>query len=284
MHKIRTAVNCLALLLLCPLAFSQALATDPFLTACGLQVGSSDPRRKTVDALIQASRPFVGYVPDATCEIYERVLFRARKIILTSFDLKDISPLAPLTQLEALDLTVNEITDLAPLAKMTRLRYLALADNAVTDITPLAGMVNLDDLSLEGNKIDSVKSLESLVNLRVLNLSFNRVVSIEAIGKLRKLEALQIQDNLVKTIDPASGLPLLRFLYAYQNRIVNLEGFAPGASMFRINLSGNAIPDDQILALGKRMGPETYVIFEKNFNYTNRPELLREQSASMEIK
>lgn len=66
--------------------------------------------------------------------------------------LRDLTPLAHLTQLRTLTLQDNRIADLGPLRDLRRLEVLWLAGNPVSDLGPLAGLHQLEDLWLTGRE------------------------------------------------------------------------------------------------------------------------------------
>ncbi|MEN6595025.1 MAG: leucine-rich repeat domain-containing protein [Clostridiaceae bacterium] len=74
----------------------------------------------------------------------------------------DISPLASLTNLQALTIRENKITDVSPLAGMTNLIYLDISDNQITDVTPLASLVNLERLYISNNPAKDLTSLAAI--------------------------------------------------------------------------------------------------------------------------
>lgn len=74
----------------------------------------------------------------------------------------DISPLAGLSNLQALTIRENKITDVSPLAGMTNLFYLDISDNQITDVTPLASLVNLQRLYISNNPAKDLSSLAAI--------------------------------------------------------------------------------------------------------------------------
>ena len=105
--------------------------------------------------------------------------------------ISDVSPLANLAQLRALNMADCQISDLYPLAHLTRLASLRLHHNQIEDITPLANLTTLTDLWLIDNQIADVRPLENLT----------------------LLEELQIQDNSIGDYSPLNTLSLATFEY-----------------------------------------------------------------------
>ena len=72
---------------------------------------------------------------------------------------KDLSPLAGLTQLTSLHLPNNSISDISAVAGLTNLTWLNLWDNSVSNISAVAGLTNLKDLYLGNNNISDISPL-----------------------------------------------------------------------------------------------------------------------------
>ena len=96
--------------------------------------------------------------------------------------LRDLSPLAGLTNLDWLEAENNQITDISPLRGLTNLQRLILHGNEITDISPLRGLINLQRLSLYGNKIRDISPLEGLTKLELVLLEGNEIRDISPIA------------------------------------------------------------------------------------------------------
>ena len=78
---------------------------------------------------------------------------------------KDLSPLAGLTQLTSLHLPNNSILDISAVANLPHLTWLNLWGNSVSDISAVAGLTNLKDLYLGGNNISDISPLAANTGL-----------------------------------------------------------------------------------------------------------------------
>jgi len=74
----------------------------------------------------------------------------------------DLTPLAQLTNLEALTLRNNQIVDISALSGLVKLRYLDLEGNQISDVTPLARLTVLNRLFLSGNPISDYSALTAV--------------------------------------------------------------------------------------------------------------------------
>ena len=92
--------------------------------------------------------------------------------------IRDISPLAELTQLESLYLERNQIRDVSPLARLTRLKDLRLAENNIRDVSALTGLVNLEKLLLAENPITDTSPLASLTKLVEVDIEISKPIPV----------------------------------------------------------------------------------------------------------
>jgi hypothetical protein len=77
--------------------------------------------------------------------------------------LEDISVLASLTNLEAVDLRNNMIKDVTPLAGLANLNYIDVSGNLISDLSPLAGLENLAELYVADNLVADYTPLNDIM-------------------------------------------------------------------------------------------------------------------------
>ncbi|NUS83272.1 MAG: hypothetical protein HOY75_11135 [Streptomyces sp.] len=99
------------------------------------------------------------------------VLRPARALQDLSIDapVRDITPLARLTQLRNLRLEHTHVTDIAPLADLTRLSDLSVCDGPLSDLTPLSGLC-LTRLYVYRTRVSDLSPLSGMATLEVLGL------------------------------------------------------------------------------------------------------------------
>ena len=166
-------------------------------------------------------------------------------------EIRDISPLAGLTQLKKLTLGRNVISDISPLAELTQLRELHLGNNQISDISPLAGLTQLWNLVLYRNQIRDISPLAGLKQLSVLHLAENQIRDISPLAgltELRDLGFLGLGDNQISDISPLSGLTELEALDLVNNRIIDVTPLAGLVNLEKLALAGNPIRDASPLA------------------------------------
>ena len=124
-----------------------------------------------------------------------RLLVLASNRVDITEDLSDLTGLEYAVELHSLLLWNHRVRDLRPLANLTNLRYLGFNRGPISDITPLSGLVNLETLTIWGNQIVDISSLANLINLRVLKLAYNHIEDFSPLAGLVNLEWLEIQRN-----------------------------------------------------------------------------------------
>ena len=112
--------------------------------------------------------------------------------IICENQIRDLTPLSGLTQLERLHLSENQITDVSPLANLTQLKILYLHQNQITDVSPLSNLTKLEVLCLVCNKITDVSPLSCLTKLEELLVGKNQITDISPLSNLTKLEQLHL--------------------------------------------------------------------------------------------
>ncbi len=132
-------------------------------------------------------------------------LTNLKHLYLGKGGLRDLSPIANLTQMESLRASINEVEDLKPLEKMTLMDRLDLGRTHVRDIAPLAAMVNLTELQLDDTQ----------------------VADLTPLAKATKLEKLSVKHTLVTDVSPLKNLSKLKFLYIEGCAISNLDTLDP---------------------------------------------------------
>ena len=122
----------------------------------------------------------------------------------------DLSPLAHLQWLRALQIDSEWVVDLAPLASLTRLQMLSGAFPRVRDIAPLAGLAELELLNLDGGeRIEDLSPLAGLSSLRTFDLSSERLVDGAPLSRLVGLRQLTLHARLLQSVEPLRALTSL---------------------------------------------------------------------------
>jgi Leucine-rich repeat (LRR) protein len=121
-------------------------------------------------------------------------------LALVSDHVTDISFLREETGLTILSLNNNDIRDLSPLAALKDLQLLSLDRNSnLKDITPLRSLPRLESLALSGTAVVSLDAVTGLP-LKTIYLEHTQVKSL---APLAKVATLQIVEFLPKTFPQA---------------------------------------------------------------------------------
>ena len=177
--------------------------------------------------------------------------------------IRDLGPLASLTNLTKLFLDRNEISDLTPLEGLTNLQSLGLADqrfqawegtHPIRDIAPLARLTNLTYLAVSGNQISDISPLAGLTKLTTLELGrrdwgstingkSNQISDITALSGMKDLTHLDLSQNLVEDLQPLASLTSLAELYLSGNSIGDLGALSGLRKLQMLLLDGNVVSD-----------------------------------------
>ena len=114
-----------------------------------------------------------------------------KDLLALDFGHQSVSDLSFLTQWPHLKVLIvvdsaKHITDLTPLAQLTELEYVELFMQNITDLTPLANHTHLVDLNLCHNHISDLTPLYSCTSLKRLWISYNEELSMEQIEAFQK--------------------------------------------------------------------------------------------------
>jgi len=107
-------------------------------------------------------------------------------------DYDDITPLAGMTQMESLRLSINQVKDLKPLEKLTKLDRLDLGRTQVSDLSPLAKLTTITELQLDDTPVEDLKPLAGLVNMTNLSLKRTKVKDTSPLKGMKKLKFIYI--------------------------------------------------------------------------------------------
>ncbi len=164
---------------------------------------------------------------------------------LDAFDrgISDLTGLEYATNLNWLDLSVNQVSDLSLLAGLANLSTLYLAGNAISDISPLTGLTKLESLDVASNQISDLSPLAGLTNLHRLELSRNEISDLSPLAGLTNLTYLDLRINQISDLSPLAGLTNLDVLALDYNQISDLSPLARLTNLTRLGLWDNQISD-----------------------------------------
>ena len=161
----------------------------------------------------------------------------------------DLSPIAGLTQLKALDIDFTDppsiIHDAKQLSRLVNLTFLAL--HGVEDLTPLAGLPKLEQLFVSHSDIRDLSPLAGLVNLELIHMGTS-ASDLSPLAGLTKLRHLYLPGGDISELTPLAGLTGLEELYLFGNDVADISLLARLTDLKRLDLSRNDLSDISPLA------------------------------------
>lgn len=162
---------------------------------------------------------------------------------LAAPELNDITPLASLTELEALSLAgCTGLFNVAPLAGLKRLTHVDLFATKVRDLRPLMGLP-LVSLNLSDTEVVDLTALAKLTKLRSLNLGGLSIRDISALRGLTALEELDLGHSGVKDLAPLRSLTKLRRLVIWHTPVADITPLSSLSELEVLYLNGTKVTD-----------------------------------------
>ena len=158
----------------------------------------------------------------------------------------------------------NSIKDLSPLAGLTNLTRLNLSQNNITDLSPLSEMATLTDLVAKNANISDLTGLEFATNLTFLWLENNNITDISSVTGLTKLTRLDFGNNFIADISPVAGLDNLTSLWLWDNSISDISSVTGLTNLTKLGLWGNSISDISPLVANIGLGSGDTVYVQNN--------------------
>uniref|UniRef100_A0ABS3ISM7 Cell wall-binding repeat-containing protein n=1 Tax=Bifidobacterium asteroides TaxID=1684 RepID=A0ABS3ISM7_9BIFI len=134
---------------------------------------------------------------------------KTKSLTLTNDNLRDLSELKDLVDLETLDLSKNPIVyGLSQLGNKTNLKSLTVDGNGtqfIDGLSAVGSFTSLTKLSLKNQKLTDISALSNLDKLTELNLENNKISDVTPLGNLSALKSLILNHNNIKDITPLLG-------------------------------------------------------------------------------
>jgi Leucine-rich repeat (LRR) protein len=203
----------------------------------GLQKNGLVFKDKNLEALVRTA------IGKPTGNLTANDVKNITELYVADNQVKDISGLEQLTNLQYLSLESTEITDISVLKNLTNLTDLCLDNTKITDISALKDLNNLTDLSLNNNKINDISALRNLTNLKDLSLNNTFVTDISTLRYLPKLTNLSLDNNKITDISTLRDLTNLTDIYLDNNKISDISVLKNLNKLTTLSLNNNRITD-----------------------------------------
>ena len=157
----------------------------------------------------------------------------------------DLSPVAGFTNLVKLNIGNNKISDLSPLEGLKNLEYFKSWNNFLSDLSPLMKLPNLWNIDICGGNPD-ISVLKDAKNLKELYLNFCGVsdTDLSTLANLTNLTHLSVAANgRLSDISPLAGLTNLEWLNLRECNISDISPLSGLTNLKWINLENNNISD-----------------------------------------
>jgi len=180
-------------------SLKEAVPSETFAARCE-QTDAASEAGNTYKALMEITGT-------SNCRDAESKLRGMTFLVLNEKNIKDLTPIGDLTQLQWLHLYGNRIEDLAPLKRLSKLKDLVLDNNQISDVSALRDLVTLQELYVGRNKLTNVDAIGTLKKLYILNLSGNQIQDVKALSGLSALMVLDLKNNPIVENKSSSNCP-----------------------------------------------------------------------------
>lgn len=169
--------------------------------------------------------------------------------------LETLEPVAKLERVRRLDLrNMPQIKDLSPLTALKELEYLNISGTGVTDLSPLAELPALTEIEARDLKLSDAKDVPKLENLRSIDFLKTPIADVTPLAKAPKLEKILVCTTKVGDLSPL--LPVANRITAVDVCATPFRDFkmlAKFPKLKALRLSGLPIEDLSMLAELKDM-------------------------------
>jgi internalin A len=107
-------------------------------------------------------------------------------ISLRSTNVKDLSPLAGMSELRTVDFADTKVIDVQSLGSLSLLQTLGMSGSSVTDISPLANCRILSKVDLSGTAVHDLTPLYELPSLSAIDLNY--ALTAEEVAAFRQAQ------------------------------------------------------------------------------------------------
>ena len=138
-------------------------------------------------------------------------LLKQLKILIANggiekWDLKDLSPLKGLKNLQYLRIEKTKVDDLDPLKYCKKLELIYFWSTKVSDLSPLKDLKTLRNLAMGGTMVSDLSPLKGLENLQALYVNNSQVSDLGPLKDLGSLQRLEVRRTQIRDLYPLKKL------------------------------------------------------------------------------
>ncbi|MED2756523.1 NEAT domain-containing protein [Bacillus thuringiensis] len=156
------------------------------------------------------------------------------KLTLEGVGLKNIEFISNLKQLNNVNVSHNQIEDITPLSSLENLQWLNLADNHIKDLTVIGSMLNLFSLNLAGNEIRDVRPLIQLGQWFTIDVGRQNIILNDA--KINEEIQVPVYDLEGESIE---NIQLVSEGGTFNNGVIKWS--TPGEKVYKFDLDSDEI-------------------------------------------
>jgi Leucine-rich repeat (LRR) protein len=164
-------------------------------------------------------------------------------LIIKGGQVTDLAPLARLSALQSLFVSAPRVTDLGPLARLSALRSLNVSDTPVTDLAPLARLSALQSLAVSGTGVTDLTPIAGLSALQYLDIYKTEIADLTPLVRLSALQSLDLWKTRVTDLAPLTGLSALQRLDLWETQVADLAPLAHLSALQYLRVSNTRVTD-----------------------------------------
>ncbi len=148
---------------------------------------------------------------------------QVQKVNCANTLVEDLSPLRNLIKIESLDCSGTPVKSIAPLQYSISLKSLDIQSSNIGDMELLANLRNLEKINFSNTPADSLDMLSGMLNLRDLRFSNTFVSDLGPLRKLKQLLIINCSRTYINDLSPLQELLNIERLYISSTSVSNLD-------------------------------------------------------------
>ncbi len=170
-------------------------------------------------------------------------LVNLQVLVCSGTKISSLAPLSNLTHLQKLDCSETEISDLSPLSSLANLRIFIFSKTNVSDLSTLSNLTNLEQLYCHSVAVSDLSPLSNLTKLFKLFCSFTKISDLSPLISLFNLRILWFSSTRVSDLTPISDLTNLQSLDFRSTQVSDLSPLKKLTNLYSIDLSDSMVSD-----------------------------------------
>jgi hypothetical protein len=187
---------------------------------------------------------FVGFSKLTSLEVFSDMKHLRKLDLRFSPDIKDLTPLKGLENLEFLSIWKTAVTDLTPLSDLPKLKFIDAKMTGITDISMIGKIKSLEAIDLLMTKVEDVSVLKDVQNLKDVLLCSTPVSDISSIySKAEQISYIDICNVKFTDFEKIRMFKNLRRLKVWGLPIEDASIFSGMEDLWELDLWSTKITD-----------------------------------------